>query len=357
MSTRAASQNRRGSSLLILVALACAPACRTASAGGLPQSAPVEVRSVRTAPVAREAIARPIRASGMVIAKEQATLSFKVGGVVSRILVQPGQAVTPGQVLATLDTHEIDAQVHQAELGLEKARRDSDRVAKLFAEAALPRQENEDAATALHVAEQNLAIARFNRDHAVIVSAGTGRVARRLVEPNAIVGPGTPVLQVNMASSGYVVRAGLIDRDFVRVSTRSDATVTLDAYPGRTFPARVTELAEEPSPLSGVYDVELRLEKPPPRLVSGLVAKVDIAPAANETMAVVPVSALVDGDGAAASVFTLTAEGTAHKVPVLTAFLNGESAAVKSGLDGVDRVVTDGASWLTEGARVREVAP
>jgi multidrug efflux pump subunit AcrA (membrane-fusion protein) len=160
-----------------------------------------------------------------------------------------------------------------------------------------------------------------------------------------------------MAASGYVVRAGLIDRDFVRVRTHALADVTLDAYPGRHFAAHVTELAEEPSPLSGVYDVELRLDDPPARLVSGLVSKVDLHPASTESLALIPVEALVEGDGATASVFTVTSGATAHKTPVTTAFLVGGSVAVRSGLDGVERVVTEGAAYLTEGALVREVAP
>jgi RND family efflux transporter MFP subunit len=342
---------------LCLSALTFTSGCRAASAGALPQTSSTDVRPVRTTPVDHQAVAHPIRASGVVMAKEQATLSFKVGGVVSRILVQPGQSVGPGQVLATLDTHEIDAQLHQAELAVEKAKRDHERVAKLYAGNAIPLQASQDATTALAVAEQNLDIARFNRAHAVIVSAGRGRVVRRLVEPNAIVGPGTPVLQVNMSASGYVVRAGLIDRDFVRVSARSAASVTLDAFPGRQFKAHLIELAEEPSPLTGIYDVELRLDASPPRLVSGLVAKVDLQPAVTENLALVPVAALVDGDGASASVFTVTSKGTAHKVPVRIAFLSGESATVRSGLDGIDRIVTEGASYLAEGAAVREVAP
>jgi RND family efflux transporter MFP subunit len=356
MSTSPAPHPRLGLAILLVAGAAVLPACQAAQAAAPVALAPTAI-AVRTVPIERTGAELPIRATGVVVAKEQASLGFKVGGVIARVLVQPGQVVTAGQLLATLDTREIDAQVRQAEVALEKARRDSERAQKLYAGSAATLQVTEDAASAVHVAEQNVAIAHFNRDHAVIVAAGPGRVARRLAEPNTVVGPGTPVVQVNMASAGYVVRAGLIDRDFVRVKPGATADVLLDAYPGRRFKARVIEVAEEPSPVSGVYDVELRLEGPPPRLASGLVAKVELRPAAADPLPIVPIEALVEGDGSSATVFTVTTKGTAHRVPVVLAFLSGGTAAIRTGLEGVERIVTDGAPYLTEGAVVREVAP
>jgi RND family efflux transporter MFP subunit len=340
--------------LFSLFAFATLAGCSAAGASrAVVVPAPASQR-VRTVAVERQAIAPPIRATGVLIAREQATLSFKVGGVVERILVQPGDSVRPGQLLAKLDTGEIDAQVRQAEVALDKARRDQARVASLYNVSAIPRQASEDAESAVRVAVENVEIARFNRDHAVIVAQGSGRVARRLVEPNAVVGAGTPVLQLNVSSSGYVVRAGLIDRDIVRVTRGGKAEVRFDAFAERAFSGTVIELAEEPSQLSGVYDVQIRLDAPPSHLVSGLLAKVELAAPASERLALVPIEALVEGDGRAASVFTI-ADGHARRRRVETAFMLGGRVAVRVGLDGVDRVVTDGAAFLTDGAPAQDV--
>jgi multidrug efflux system membrane fusion protein len=343
-------------SLVIVATLPLASGCGTAAATPtLVVPAPAR-QSVRTAPVEREAIAPPIRATGMLIAREQASLSFKVGGVIDKIMVQPGDTVRPGQVLAKLDTREIDAQLRQAEVALQKAQRDEQRFGTLYTSQATPRQAVDDAASAARLAEQALEIARFNRDHAVIVAQGSGRVARRLAEPNNVVGPGTPVLQLNVSSSGYVVRAGLIDRDIVRVALREKADVTFDAFPGRRFEGTVIELAEEPSPLSGVYDVQIRLDSPPPRLISGLVAKLELKAPAPERLAVVPLESLVEGDGRAASVYVIGRDGKAQRRRVETAFVLDGKVAVRAGLDGVARVVSEGAAFLSDGAAV-EVKP
>jgi RND family efflux transporter MFP subunit len=290
------------------------------------------------------------------VAKDQATLAFKVGGVISDLRVHAGDRVKAGQLLASLDTAEVDAQVQQAQAAVEKAERDVKRADALVQAQALPAQRAEDAQTALRVARQNLTIARFNRAHARLVASADGRVVRRLAEPGMVVGAGTPILQLDRAGRGYVVRAGLVDRDVVRVSLGDEAEVTLDAFPGQRFRAKVSELAVEPSPLSGIYDVELRLDAPPPHLLAGLVAKVAITPAQGQALTLVPVEALVEGDGHKAQVFTLDREGRAKKVAVETAFLFGDEVAIRHGLEQVDRVVTRGASFLTEGEPAKEVS-
>jgi RND family efflux transporter MFP subunit len=344
-------------SVVLVGCLSLAAGCRSADATRTAVAPAPARQSVRTTPVAREAIAPPLRATGLYIAREQTMLAFKVGGVVSRVFVQAGDAVRPGQRLAQLDTREIDAQLRQAELALQKAKRDEERFGALVSSQAIPRQTAEDASSAARLAEQALAIARFNRDHAVIVAPGAGRVARRLVEPSSIVAPGTPVLQLNVASSGYVVRAGLVDRDFVRVALHDQAHVTFDAFPGRRFEGTVIALAEEPSPVTGVYDVQVRLDTPPPRLVSGLVAKLELLAATRERLPVVPIEALVEGDGRAASVYVVGGDSRAHRRRVETALLLDKKVALRTGLDAGERVVSEGAAFLSDGALVREVTP
>lgn len=342
--------------LLVVAALPLC-ACRPADATQR-QAAPAHPRrAVRTVAVTREPIAVPIRAAGLVAPREQATLSFKVGGIVRRVLVQPGELVRDGQLLAELDTREIDAQLGQAELQLQKARSDAARLASLSTSQAVSRVAAEDAANAARQAEAAVAVARFNRAHAAIVAPGRGRVARRLSEPNNVVAPGTPVLQLNVAASGYVVRVGLVDRDFVRVAVDDRAAVTLDAYPDRRFAGTVIGVAEEPSPLTGVYDVEVRLAEAPPRLLSGLVAKVELVPRGAERLAVVPLAALVDGDGHAGSVFVVDGEGRARRRRVETDHIIGETLAVRGELDAGERVVAEGASFIGDGELVRDVAP
>lgn len=329
---------------------ACAPQARAAQRASA-EAPPVPVRVV---PVEAGPVSRPIRAAGLVATKDGWDLSFKVGGLLARVEVREGDRVARGQVLARLDPTELAAGVRQAREAVGKARRDATRLAMLVAADSAPRIAADDTRTAQAVAEAQLAAAEFNLRHATLLAPDDGWVDRRLAEPGEVVPPGRPVLRVSGLGNGFVVRAALPDRDVLGLEPGRRATVTLDAAPERPLAARVTEVARTAARGTGTYEVELALDAPPGApLLSGLTAKVEIArtvPAEGS----VPLSAVVDGDGQAGSVFVV-AGGVAHRLPVRIALLQDDRAALASGIAGVGQVVTDGAARLADGTRVQVV--
>src|SRR5215210_6140895 len=107
----------------LALALVFITACsEAASPKTLPAAnAPIPVEVV---PLRKIALNQPITTSGQFFTDDEATLSFKTGGVVARVLVKEGDPIRKGQLLAVLDLTEIQAQVNQARLGSEKAGRD-----------------------------------------------------------------------------------------------------------------------------------------------------------------------------------------------------------------------------------------
>jgi multidrug efflux pump subunit AcrA (membrane-fusion protein) len=89
------------------------------------------------------------------------------------------------------------------------------------------------------------------------------------------------------------------------------------------------------------------------RFVQGLVAKVTVADPDAESVAVVPVTSLLEADGRLATVFVVAKGGVARKVSVRTGRLLGERIEVIAGLDLGDQVVTEGAAWLDDNEPVR----
>jgi RND family efflux transporter MFP subunit len=242
--------------------------------------------------------------------------------------------------------------VAQAREALAKARRDAARVAHLVAEETAPRAAAEDASTAEAVAAAGLAAAEFNLRHATLTAPDDGWVDRRLAEPGEVVAPGRPVLHVSGRGRGFVVRAAVPGTDALGLAPGAPAAVILDADPGRLLPARVTEVARSAGRGTGTFTVEARLQPGAAGapLLSGLTAKL-VIPREVPAAGAVPLNAVVDGDGEAGAVFTVE-DGRAHRVPVRIAFLQGERAVLAAGVEGVERVVAEGAARLTDGARV-----
>ena len=305
--------------------------------------------AVHVAQVAHEAVALPVSATGTLAPKDAADLSFKLGGVVARVLVHEGDRVRAGQLLAALELGDIDPAVARADAAAEKAERDHARLARLHADSVVTLAQLQDAETALRAARADLESARFNRRHATIVAASDGVVLRRFVEPGEVVNAGTPVLGFGSDARGKVLQVGLADRDFVRVRKGDAATVRFDAYPDRTFPGVVSQYAAAADAATGTYRVEVAL-RDAAALASGLIGRVEIQPQAAGAVALVPVESVLEADGDRATVYVLSADGRrAQRRPVRLAFLVGSRAAIASGLEGVDQVVTEGAASLADG--------
>lgn len=311
-------------------------------------AAPVRVAVVETAPAAES-----LRAVGVVAPADEVRLSFKSGGVVRSIEVQQGERVRAGQLLATLMQDEVAAAVAQARAVAEQAARDLERGRALLADEVATREQVEGLSTANAVAQAQLRTAVFNARHSRIEAPADGVVLRKLAEPDELVAAGQPVLVVGNTGGGWIVRAALSDRDVVRVQEGLVAEVTLDAFPGRKFTATVTEIAAAADPQTGTYEMKLAVDPAGARFVQGLVAKVVITGDETESVAVVPVTSLLEADGSEATVFVVAESGVAKRVAVQTGRLLGERVEVTGGLVPGDRVVTEGAAWLDDNDTVR----
>ncbi len=322
----------------------------TASAAPTPT-----VALVRSATVMRGALPLPLRVAGTVHPKDERALSFKVGGIISRVRVNVGDRVKRGQVLAELDATELFAGVRQAREGLTKAERDRDRARALAAEDAVPRTVADDAETAVQMAHADVQSAEFNLRRGVLTAPADGWVDERMAEPGEVAAPGRPVLQVSGRGRGFVVRASLPDREVLGLRPGQPAIIAIDARPGRQVKGAVSEIARSAYRDTGTYHVEVLLDgsENSGELVGGLTAKVEIERQV-EIAAAVPLAAVVEADGAKGAVFVID-EGRARRVPVRIAFLDGERAVLDDALPGVSSVITDGAPSLADGVAVRLV--
>ena len=308
---------------------------------------------VRLAPVERKELARTIHTYGRASSKKEMKLSFKINGIIQKILVDEGQSVRSGQLLARLDLSEIESQVRQARSAFEKAQRDRKRVENLYNEKAATLEQFQDTQTAFQVAESRLKAAEFNLRHSTIHAPAKGKILKRFVEENEIVGAGMPVLFFASLEKDWIVRVGVSDRDLVRLRLKDPAAVTFDAYPGEEFDAFVSEIVESADPMTGTYEVELRISSGEKRLASGFVARVDIFPTEKKLYSVIPVDALVEAEEGRGFVFTVDRETlTARRIPITTGFLFADKIAVESGLEEAREVVTEGALYLREGKGV-----
>lgn len=296
----------------------------------------------------------PVLATGVLATRDEFRLSFKVGGIIREITVEAGDSVRQGQLLASLEPAEIDAGLAEAREFANKAQRDLERGRRLQADEVISREELEGLETQAAVAAARLRAAEFNRQFATIVAPRNGVVLRRLADARELVPAGQPVLVLGPEAAGYVVRAGLADRDVIALRRGDPATVTLDAYPGETFPGNVTVLPGAADDATGLFEIEVELAATPARLVSGMVARLSLMPSVLGTALLphVPVAAVIEADRDRAVVYVID-NGKAVRRPVQVAFIAPDTVAVASGVSTGEQVVTEGALYLEDGEAVQ----
>jgi multidrug efflux system membrane fusion protein len=308
---------------------------------------------VKTAKVVFREFSLPIHTSGLLSSIREIRLSFKVGGIIDRLYTDEGEQVYKGQLLAELNQSEIYATMLQAQSGYDKAHRDLERVKILFTDSVATLEQLQDAETALKVAQANLEIARFNLKHAKIYAPSEGKILKRFVEANELIGPGNPVFLFGSSGEEWIIRVGLSDKDIIRVNINDSASVTFDVYPNTHFPAYVTEIAQSADLRTGTFELEINLKQHDYKLISGFVATVDIFPRMKRKYHLIPVEALNEAQGNAGYVFAVQSptDGV-KKIPVQVDCIFEKNVVVTSGLEQVKHVITDGAAYLVDGSLV-----
>jgi multidrug efflux system membrane fusion protein len=314
-----------------------------------------EVVRVKVTGVTAGAIRIPVHTNGILVSSEELKLSFKTGGIVAKIYVKEGDRVKKGELLASLNLSEISAQADQAKNGYDKAIRDYQRAENLYKDSVVTLEQKQNAATAMNMARSTVEIVQFNLSHSKILAPDNGLILKQLVRENEMVTSGYPVFLFGSSGKYWKVKAGLSDKDIVKINPGDSAAVAFDAYPGEMFSAIVDQVGEMSNQYTGTYETELILSATDRRLASGFIAGVDLFPSVKKLFSLVPVGSIVEADRKQGYIYVITGNMTVQKVKVDIETIIGSMAAVRGIPEGTSEVVYEGAAYLKDGMRVEVV--
>lgn len=326
---------------------------------------------------------------GTVQARVPLTVSARLTSTVTKVAVDVGDSVQPGQLLAILEARDLVARhaavarqqkslasqveaaaatVAKARADLELARiresRDGDLHAKGFvspaaldasvaatrgAEAVLRSSEASWAArrSDQDALAEELVIARTQVGYTRLVAPMPGRVIQRLVEPGTTVGPGTPILR--LVDPGTLWIAVRVDEALVeRVAVGQPATIRLRS--GSVLPGRVARVALQSDAATRELEVNVAFSEVPRRIAIDQDAQVQID-VGRERGLLVPAAAVAHDSAGRAGVLQVSG-GRTHLVPVRVGPGGGGMVVVDGGLQEGDVVVAD-AGRAGPGMRVR----
>ncbi|RYY26319.1 MAG: efflux RND transporter periplasmic adaptor subunit [Sphingomonadales bacterium] len=288
------------------------------------------------------------------------------GGMVTRVLVEPGSWVGAGQVLATVDrsvqtqtAESLGAQVRVAEADARLAQSELDRAQKLVSGGFISKADidrktatRDQANARVRVARAQLAETSARNRRLDIRAPAAGLVLTRGVEPGQIVSSGSGVL-FRLAMGGQMeLRTQLSEADLqrIRAGVRAEVTPTGST---KTFNGEVWQVSPviDPQNRQGIARIALSYD---PALRPGGFASARIL-AGGMTAVMLPQSA-VQSDSQGNFVYVINAKDEATRTPVTTGEVTENGVAIATGLSGTERVVLTAGAFLTPGQKVKPIA-
>ncbi|HZX79708.1 MAG TPA: efflux RND transporter periplasmic adaptor subunit [Lysobacter sp.] len=359
--------------------------------GGGPEVRVAEVTAIG----AGASSASVLDATGYVVARRMATVSAKITGKVREVRIEEGQRVEAGEIMATLDPVDADAQralssaqlaasrsqIANVQAQLREAEANASRLSSLVRQQLVSKAQFDQAVASRDALRAQLATAQRNAsvsgaslriaengvDNTVVRAPFAGIVVAKAAQPGEIVSP--------LSAGGGFTRTGIgtiVDMDSLevevdvgeayigRVRPGMPVESVLNAYPDWKIPGRVIAIIPTADRGKATVKVRVGLDQRDARIVPDMGVRVGFlekaAPAqARRPAALAPAAAIVDRDG---KNVVFAVQGGPDKATVARRDVQlgrslGDDREVTSGLSGGERVVLDPPADLADGARVR----
>ncbi|MBA4762547.1 efflux RND transporter periplasmic adaptor subunit [Sphingomonas sp.] len=323
-----------------------------------------QLPTVTVAVPGRSTITSVINGTGSLAARREMPVGVAgEGGMVTRVLVEPGDWVNAGQVLATVDrsvqsqtaqSQAANIRVAQADLNIAQA--ELDRAQQLLGRGFVSKADidrktaTRDAAAArVRVAQSQLSETQARNRRLDIRSPAAGLVLTRAVEPGQIISSGSGAL-FRVAQGGQMeLRAQLSEADLQRIPVGARAEVT-PVGTDRSFTGEVWQVSPviDPQTRQGIARVALSFDR---ALRPGGFASARIN-AGGAVAPLLPQSA-IQSDAKGNFVYILNAKDEAERRDVTTGDVSDVGVAITAGLTGTERVVLTAGAFLNPGQKVK----
>ncbi len=317
---------------------------------------PQPAEAVRTVLVVQPGAAAGMAAeafAGEVHARQESALAFRVGGNLVRRLVDAGEEVKRGQLLAELDPGDARLQASAAQADMARLGGDLERYRTLLAQKLISQSAFDAQQAAYRAARAKYELMRNQDDYTRLRAPRDGVIASRQAEAGQVVAAGQPIFLL-AADGGREVAIGLPEARIRDFHTGQPAVVELWSAPGRRLPGHLREIAAAADPQTRTYAARVALDGAMAADAGlGQSARVFITGAPGGGLRL-PLAAVQRGDGGATAVWVVK-DGKAHQRPVRLGGYGEDSVPVLEGVGVGDWVVAAGGHLLREGEAVKPV--
>lgn len=320
------------------------------------QSSDAETAEEDTPPVPVE-VAQPVRGdvyamytgTAPIEAFAEANVIAKVDGEIRELLVEEGDEVKKGQVLARLDGDRLRLELNESEAKLRKLQRDFERNVDLQAKGLISDGDFEKIKFEMEALEAAFNLASLELDYTQIRAPIDGVIAERFVKLGNTIAEGEALFRVTSLDP-LVAYLHVPEREYRHIDPGQPVGIEIDALAGDPIAAAVTRVSPVVDPQTGTFKITVEIVDKQRRIKPGMFGRIGVIYDVHENALQVPRSAIIENDGAA-SVFVVE-DGRALRKSVTTGYGNRGMIEVTGGLAEEERVIVVGQASLKQDSPV-----
>ena len=306
--------------------------------------------------VTTEVVSTSLNASGQsyvgIIEECEATaVSFTSMGVVKRMLVNEGQVVAKGQLIAEMDDTQARNLLNGAEAQMNQANDALERYKMLHDNGSLPEVQWVEIQSKVAQAKSQLEVAKKNLADCRLVAPVSGIVGKRLVNAGETAMPSQAVVNI-LDISTVKVKVAVPEAEISGIGANTSSIIKVEAVNGSFKGARI-EKGVQADALTHTYDIRIHVANGERKLLPGMVASVQFGNIEKPTKELsLPVTAVQRKADGSLFVWMVANDSTAHRATVHTGETMGNRIVIADGIAEGGRIVTEGYQKLSENTKV-----
>ncbi|MEJ2128518.1 MAG: efflux RND transporter periplasmic adaptor subunit [Woeseiaceae bacterium] len=336
-----------------IIACACLlGAC--AQEGAEPEAVETEDEEVVAVPVE---VGKPVRGdiyavysgTAPIEAFAEADVIAKVAGEVREILVEEGDDVKQGQVMARLDGDRLRLELNESEANLQKLRRDYERNVDLKEKGLISTGDFDKIRYEMEALEASYNLAKLELDYTQIRAPIDGVVSNRFIRRGNTIAVNEAAFRVT-SFDPLVAYLHVPEREYRSIKKDQVVGIDIDALQGQRVVTSVTRVSPIVDPETGTFKITIEISDEQRRIKPGMFGRFNIVYDQHENVLQIPRSSIIENSGEM-SVFVVE-DGKAVRRSVSTGYSNSGMVEITDGLSDDDRVVTVGHVGLKDDAVV-----
>ena len=279
----------------------------------------------------------------------EADVIAKVAGEVREILVEEGDDVSKGQILARLDGDRLRLELNQSQANLRKLQRDYERNVDLKDKGLISSGDFDKIKYELEALEASYNLASLELNYTQIRAPIDGVISERFIKLGNTISANEPAFRVT-SFDPLVAYLHIPEREYRHIAAGQPVAIEIDALQGQRIVASVTRVSPIVDPQTGTFKITVEISDDQRRIKPGMFGRISIVYDRHENVLQIPRSAIIEESGET-SIFVVEDNKAIRKF-VQTGYSSSGMVEITTGVMDDDRVVTVGQVGLKDDAIV-----